>query len=93
MLLLQAPKLRAKLAFFLWCHRRLGRAVDRPACTPSCTIWAPPGHGVKAGKFLWIIAFWLTADKPEAKRCTAGIFAGRQREYLYRRSRWCSIML
>jgi hypothetical protein len=34
MLLLQARKLRPKLAFFLWCHRRLG-AVDRP-----CTPWA-----------------------------------------------------
>jgi hypothetical protein len=26
MLLLQARKLRPKLAFFLFCHRRLGRA-------------------------------------------------------------------
>src|SRR5208337_230558 len=51
MLLLQAGKLRPQLAFFLFCHRRLGRAVVPPR--------APRGYGL-AGKSLWIIAFWLT---------------------------------
>ena len=88
MLLLQAPKLRAKLAFFLWCHRRLGRRG--PAFLHAL---GAREHDVKAGKLLSSIAFWLMADKPEANRCTAGISAARQREYLYRRSRWCSIML
>ena len=66
MLLLQACKLRPKLAFFLLCHRRLGRAVVLP--------WAPRGHGVKAGKPLWIIAFWLISDKPAAGPVYSGDF-------------------
>ena len=55
MLLLQARKLRPKLAFFLFCHRRLGRAAGHHLGAPVAGI---------AGKFLWIIAFWPMPDKP-----------------------------
>ena len=48
MLLLQARKQRPKLAFFLFCHRRLRSRLN----------------AVSAPKFLWIIAFWLMSGKP-----------------------------
>ncbi len=47
MFLLQPRKLLAQLAFFLFRHCRLGRARVRR----------------EPGKWLWSIAFWLTADK------------------------------
>jgi hypothetical protein len=58
MLLLQARKLRAKLAFFLLRHCRVSRALDR-AWPFSPLPWGRP-----AGKSLWSIAFWLTSHKP-----------------------------
>jgi hypothetical protein len=74
MLLLQARQLRPKLAFFLLRHRRLGRRLGRLSGI------------VVAGKWLWIIAFWLTPDKAAcrpgmAESCTAGIFADPKLEY------------
>jgi len=60
MLLLQAGKLRPKLAFFLFCHCRLGRASARSS----------------DGKSLWIIAFWLKPDKPAADRRSSGAQRG-----------------
>jgi len=70
MLLLQARKLRPKLAFFLLCHRRLDRALaGRPARFQrmirkgGCRL-AIRNDGLQTGKLLWIIAFWLMSDKP-----------------------------
>ena len=56
MLLLQARQLRPKLAFFLFRHFRLGRALVAAALRL--------GHGLRPVKLRWIIAFWLTSDKP-----------------------------
>src|ERR1700728_1538302 len=81
MLLLQARKLRPKLAFFLFCHRRLGCAWARDF-VPKC---------------LWILAFWLiptspsATDGPWAPRCRAGIFTGTETEYPRRSLSWCRV--
>src|SRR5579863_6848867 len=64
MLLLQARQLRPKLAFFLFRHRRLGRASAR-ASDRKC---------------LWIIAFWLISDKPAGAAVHSGIFTATETE-------------
>ena len=58
MLLLQARKLRPKLAFFLFVIAALVAPWWR-----LVRAWSALG-AVQAGKWFWIIAFWLTPDKP-----------------------------
>jgi hypothetical protein len=71
MLLLQARKLLAQLAFFLFGHRRPG--------------YAGVGHVIAPGrvprKSFSSIAFWLMADKPEHSNTQWGIFDGPEKEY------------
>jgi len=72
MLLLQARKLRPKLAFFLFRHRRLGRGPVVGMRIPSRLT-----AGEIASKSLSIIAFWLIAHKA-AKRHWSGDFRKRK---------------
>ncbi len=65
MLLLQARKLRPKLAFFLLRHRRLGRAAAPVWASLRMSFWGIRSGVFKSGllssvidrKLLWIIAF------------------------------------
>ena len=65
MLLLQARKLCPQLAFFLFCHRRLGRAVVPPRAPLA---WAPLGHGLGPVSRYGLSRFGRRPTSPQGRR-------------------------